>query len=307
MKILVTGAAGFIGSHTCDFLLSQGHIVHGADDFRTGRWANLALACVSPQFHLHEIDLSESGAIDRLVRQTSPDVLVHLAGLVSVQESIANPALNQLLNVHMTREVKRAVELNGVRRVVFASSAAVYGEPATLPLPESARKFPQSPYATAKLESEHLLSDCASAGGTTVICLRYFNVYGSRQDPASPYSGVISKFAQKFTAGEPPTINGDGQQTRDFIHVSDVARANALAATCSASGTLSLNICTGEPTTLLQLVDHFRRWFPDTPAVLHVDAKPGDIRHSLGDPSAASTHLGFKARVALGDGLGTII
>jgi UDP-glucose 4-epimerase len=305
--ILVTGAAGFIGSHTVDRLLAAGHSVTGLDNFRTGRRANLGAALTSSRFALREVDVAVPGALSSVAAETRADAIIHLAALVSVQESLRDPALNFALNVQATQHVAEAARLNRVPRIVFASSAAVYGEAASLPIRESDAKRPISPYGAAKLASEALLLGHAAAFGLTVRCQRYFNVFGPRQDPASPYSGVISVFERRFRDGQPVTIYGDGRQTRDFISVHDVARANLLAATRPDVTSGSANICTGHATTLLEVIDVFRQAFPEAPAPTRAAARPGDILHSLGAPEAAEAALGFRAEVAVRAGLEELI
>jgi UDP-glucose 4-epimerase len=301
--ILVTGAAGFIGSHTIDQLLRAGHTVTGVDNFRTGRRGNLTEALASPRFTLLELDIAPPGVLAATVARVRPDALIHLAALVSVQESMLNPALNYALNVQATHEVAEAARIHGVRRVVLASSAAVYGNNADLPLRESAGTHPISPYGAAKLASEALLLGHAAAFGLTVRCHRYFNVFGPRQDPASPYSGVISIFDRRYRRGEPVTIYGDGRQTRDFVSVHDVARANVLAATKPDLASGIANICTGRATSLLELLAVFRREYPAVPAPSHADARAGDVLQSVGDPSAAADAFGFRAEVGVAQGL----
>lgn len=302
-SILVTGAAGFIGSHTVDQLLEAGHRVAGVDSLRTGHRANLASALGSPRFHLHEADVAADGTLDALVGQVRPEAIIHLAALVSVQESLRDPDLNHRLNVHATHLVAEAARRHGVRRIVFASSAAIYGDATALPIRESADKAPISPYGAAKLASEAMLAGHAAAYGLTVRCQRYFNVFGPRQDPASPYSGVISIFARRYAAGQPVTIFGDGRQTRDFISVHDVARANVLAATRPDLPSGAANICTGRATSLLEVATVFGRAFPSVPGPRHEPPRAGDIVHSLGDPSAAAESLGFRAEVGVEAGL----
>jgi UDP-glucose 4-epimerase len=306
-KILVTGAAGFIGSHTTDYLLGEGHAVVGVDNFRTGRRENLAAALRSPAFALQERDVAEPGVLAALVGAERPDAIIHLAALVSVQESIANPALNFSLNVQASQLVAEAARLHGVGRVVFASSAAIYGDATERPLRESAEKCPVSPYGAAKLASEALLLGHGACYGFTVRCQRYFNVFGPRQDPSSPYSGVISIFARSYREGQPVTIYGDGRQTRDFIAVRDVARANALAATRAGLTSGAANICTGRATSLLDLAGIFSAHHPGVAAPVHRPARAGDIIHSLGDPAAAAAALGFTARTGVAEGLAELI
>jgi len=300
MKILITGAAGFIGSHTSDRLLAEGHEVLGVDNFRTGHRRNLDSALQqAPRFDLVEADVAEAGAFNVLCARFRPEAIIHLAALVSVQESIADPALNHRLNVEATEQVASAAATHGVRRVVFASSAAVYGDVRELPIDEAAPKRPISPYGEAKLRSESILleSPAVASGDCVVRCQRYFNVFGPRQDPASPYSGVISVFQNCYAEGRAPTIYGDGRQTRDFISVYDVARANALAATSMRSGLASgvANICTGRSTSLLDIVRIFSAEYPAAAQPVFAPARGGDIVHSLGNPVQARTELGFEA------------
>jgi UDP-glucose 4-epimerase len=313
--IVITGAAGFIGSHTADLLLQQGHRVVGVDDFRTGREANLADAMRQQAFVLERFDVAAPGGlIDCAVRHRA-DAIIHLAALVSVPESIAHPALNFRQNVEATYRVIEAASAcqrdraasPGPIRVVFASSAAVYGNTPDLPLTEASTTRPISPYGGAKLASEALLFGHAAASGFTVRAQRYFNVFGPRQDPKSPYSGVISIFGDKLKAGAAPTMFGDGEQTRDFIYVGDVARANALAATAPGIGSGVANICTGKATSLNVLFAALRQHFPTAPACTYAAPRAGDIRHSLGCPDRAKAELGFEASVSLEDGLKALV
>ncbi len=305
--VLVTGAAGFIGSHTVDQLLAAGHRVTGIDNFRTGRRANLSGASTHPAFELQELDLTVAGMLARVISATAPDAIIHLAALVSVQESMADPALNFALNVHATHTVAEGARQHGVPRVVFASSAAVYGETSAGATAEDAPKRPISPYGAAKLASEALLLGHAAAFGFTARCQRYFNVYGPRQDPASRYSGVISIFDRRYREGKPVTIFGDGRQTRDFISVHDVARANVVAATRSKVPSGIANICTGRATSLREIAEIFNRHYPAVPQPTYAPARAGDILHSLGSPAAAAAELGFHAQGEIATGLAELI
>lgn len=305
--ILVTGAAGFIGSHTVDQLLAAGHAVTGVDNLRTGRRANLTAASASPKFALNEIDVAAPGALDALVGRTRPDAIIHLAALVSVQESMTNPDLNYALNIHATHLVAEAARKHGVQRIVFASSAAIYGDTTDLPIREETEKKPISPYGAGKLASEAILLGHGAAFGITVRCQRYFNVFGPRQDPASPYSGVISIFERRYREGKTVTIYGDGEQTRDFISVHDVARANVIAATKPGIESGAANICTGRATSLLEVVAVFRRKYPEIPPPSHAAPRTGDIVHSRGTPQAASVALQFHAQVGVETGLEELI
>lgn len=305
--ILVTGAAGFIGSHTVEALLAAGHAVTAVDNFRTGRRANLAGALPSGQCALHDLDVTAPGQLGELVRQVKPAAIIHLAALVSVPESVANPDLNYALNVHATHLVAEAARRHGVPRIVFASSAAIYGDTTLLPIRETMVTLPISPYGAAKLASEAMLLGHAASFGITVRCQRYFNVFGPRQDPASPYSGVISIFARRYREGMPVTLYGDGQQTRDFISVHDVAQANVIAATQPGLRSGVANICTGRATSLLDLVRIFQRHYPHVPPPAQMPPRPGDIIHSLGAPDEARQALGFTADITIEEGLEELI
>ena len=305
-KIIVTGAAGFIGSHTTDRLLAEGHTVLCVDNFRTGHRHNLSTALENDRFRLVEADVSDHGVMERLAAEFSPDGIIHLAALVSVQESIQDPALNYRLNVTATEQVAAAAKTHGVKRLVFASSAAIYGDTTDLPIKEETAKQPISPYGEAKLASEGILLACAGPE-TSVRCHRYFNVFGPRQDPASPYSGVISIFDRRYREGKSVTIYGDGSQTRDFISVHDVARANLIAATVSGLPSGAANICTGRATSLLDVVGIFAQHYPAVAAPTMGEARKGDIVHSLGRPERARKELGFVAKVSVVDALGELI
>lgn len=305
-KILVTGAAGFIGSHTTDLLLAEGHMVLGVDNFRSGHRCNLAPALASPAFRLEEADVSAAGVLDEMAAAFRPEAIIHLAALVSVQESIQDPELNHRLNITATERVAAAALASGVKRIMFASSAAIYGDTTDLPIREETEKAPISPYGFAKLHSEGLLLGLADRG-VTVRCHRYFNVFGPRQDPASPYSGVISIFDRRYREGRGVTIYGDGGQTRDFISVHDVARANLIAATKAGIVSGAANICTGRATSLREVVAVYARHYPAAPAPQFAPARAGDIVHSQGRPERARSELGFVAGVSVAEGLAELI
>lgn len=307
LRVLVTGAAGFIGSHTCDQLLAAGHSVVGADDLSAGRIENLDSAAGRPDFAFVQVDLTQPGALDRLVAEHRPEAIIHLAALVSVRQSTEDPGRNFALNVALTHAVAEAARRQGVGRVVFASSAAVYGDNPALPLGEGASLRPLAPYGAAKAASEQLLFGHARAYGFSVRCQRYFNVYGPRQDPTSPYSGVIAIFSRRMREGEMPVVFGDGGQTRDFISVHDVARANVIAATRPGLESGVVNICSGRATSLLGLVAALAKAAGRSNRVRHEAAKAGDIRHSLGDPTAAAEQLGFVSTTPLEVGLGELL
>ena len=301
--ILVTGAAGFIGSHTVDALLAEGHTVVGIDNFRTGQRANLAAAGQNARFILHEADVTDALRLQAILQAARAEAVIHLAALVSVPESIENPEENFRLNVYGTQCIADAARRGGVKRIVFASSAAVYGNDSVEPIGEDAPCAPRSPYGAAKLASEILLLGESRSYGTVVRCQRYFNVYGPRQDPRSPYSGVISLFAERCLARQPLRIYGDGRQTRDFVAVRDVARANLLAATRPGLPSGVANICTGRRTSLNELVGIVGGIAGATPAVAYESSRPGDIRDSVGNPQKARDELGLTAETSLEAGL----
>lgn len=306
-RILVTGAAGFIGSHTVDRLVADGHHVLGVDDLSTGKEDNLSGVQKEPRFDFATADVSATGAIAPVVERYRPDTIIHLAALVSVPRGETEPDLNYRLNVQATHEICEAARCNHVPRIVFASSAAVYGECADLPLAESAPTIPVSQYGNAKRISEQLLAGYRASYGIETVCFRYFNVYGPRQDPASPYSGVVSIFSDRFRVGQPVTLYGDGSQSRDFIYVGDVAMANALAATSETSIYGTFNCCTGESTSLLDLIAILDRRFPGAPNPEHHPERAGDVKHSLGDPTAITSALKFRPATRFAEGLATLL
>lgn len=305
-NVLVTGVAGFIGSHTADALLAKGHRVWGIDNFRTGNRGNLENA-LRQGLEFGAIDMLDAGRVSRFIKGKDIDVVIHLGALVSVAESITDPDLNFRLNVEATHGIAEVARRHQVRRLVFASSAAVYGNEPALPVKETASPSPISPYGSAKLASEHLLLCYASTHGMVVRVQRYFNVFGPRQDVASPYSGVISIFTKELCGGRAVSIHGDGRQTRDFVNVADVARANVLAATKRGLATGVANICTGRSVSLRRLVSTLRGLCPGTPPPRFAAARPGDIRHSLGSPQRAKAQLGFRAERSLEAGLRELV
>lgn len=302
-KILVTGAAGFIGSHTVDHLLELGHEVYGVDNLRTGSVANLSNAIEYSNFTFSELDLLDKDSFCRKVDEFKPNAIIHLAALVSVPESISNPDLNFNLNVETTHIVTEAVRRYGISRIVFASSAAVYGADSETALIENATCSPISPYGAAKYASENLLLGYGRTFGSTVRVQRYFNVYGPRQDPTSPYSGVLSIFSQNALAQKPLIINGDGCQTRDFIYVEDVARANALAAISGGVKSGVANICTGVSSSINDVIDVVGKQVAWALKTENISPRGGDIRHSLGNPRKAERDLNFRNRIELAVGL----
>ncbi|HRD65101.1 MAG TPA: NAD-dependent epimerase/dehydratase family protein [Candidatus Competibacter sp.] len=300
---LVTGAAGFIGSHSVEWLLGQGQRVVGVDNLRTGHLENLADARSSPRFEWVLADAGDEAAMRVLFEQHRFAGVLHLAALVSVPESFRDPALNSRLNLVAVDNLARLCLEFDCKRFVFASSAAVYGTAAALPNRESASPQPQSPYAAAKLAAEVMLLGYAASYGLEAVCLRYFNVYGPRQDPTSPYSGVLSIFTDRCQRGLPVTVYGDGEQTRDFVSVRDVARANGKSLLDTGVVVGRYNVCTGRAVSLNQVLAIYRELFPGVPPTTYAEARIGDIRHSLGDPQLLQDMLRFEAVILFAQGL----
>lgn len=297
-RILVTGGAGFIGSHTVDYLLSQNYQVLVLDNLSSGKTENLNLK--HPNLEFYEGDVLEFPLLVDLLK--SCDAVLHLAAIASVPESIENPIYTMQVNTQGFLHVLQAVRVSGKSvRVVYASSAAVYGDTERLPCREPESETPLSPYALQKINCEQYASLYARLFNIQSLGLRYFNVYGKRQDPSSPYSGVISRFMDLYRKDEELVVFGDGLQSRDFIHVSDIARANWLALAGQTHGVL--NIATGKPETLRSLIDYIEAaggW----PAERGVaPARAGDIRASYADIRLAKETLGFTASVPLKEGI----
>ena len=302
-RVIITGGAGFLGSHTAEALLAEGHEVAGIDNMRTGREDNIASLAGRPNWRFFRRDILDVDNFHKVMLAVAPEVVIHLAALVSVPESIANPELNFELNVRAVRVVIDCASRCGVRRVIFASSAAVYDEFAGVPLDEDSPTRPLSPYGEAKLEGEAMVLEGGRAMGFEAVCLRYFNIYGPRQRGDSPYSGVLSRFLDRLRTGQPLVIFGDGRQTRDFIHVRDAARANALAVTAPASSIGVFNICSGREFAINDLAAALRQQFVSPPVSRFELARPGDIRRSAGNPARAKVKLGFSASIEINDGL----
>ncbi|MGB7934589.1 MAG: NAD-dependent epimerase/dehydratase family protein, partial [Gammaproteobacteria bacterium] len=272
---LVTGGAGFIGSHIVDRLLADGYRVRVLDNFSTGKRENL------PDSGDLEIITGDVGSFEDVHKAMKDAELVfHEAAIASVPKTIDDPIGSQRTNYQGTVNVLEAARQQGARRVVFASSAAVYGDLPELPKREDMPLKPLSPYAVDKLASEYACQMYTYLHGLETVCLRYFNIYGPRQDPGSPYSGVISIFAERLNKGDRPVIYGDGEQTRDFVFVSDVVEANIKAAITEKTAGKVINIATGRVVTLNELLKSMcrilnREFDPDYGIV-----RAGDIRHS---------------------------
>jgi len=301
MKVLVTGGAGFIGSHSVEALLAAGAHVVVLDDFSTGKRGNLPSE--HPRLEVRTGDIRDAGAVAAALQGATH--VLHLAAQVSVRASVDDPVDSSTRNVSGFLTVIDGARRAGVKRVVYASSAAVYGVPAQLPLDEAAPCLPLSPYGLEKLVDDQYAALFSTLYGRSLLGLRYFNVYGPRQDPASPYAGVISRFAAQLAAGAPLTVFGDGQQTRDFVFVKDVARANVAALQCDHGGVV--NVGTGERVSLLELIAALGRCAGRTPQVRFDPPAPGDIRDSAMTPARMREVLGFVPSTTLDEGLNALL
>jgi len=300
MHTLVTGGAGFIGSHSVEAMLAQGARVRVLDDLSSGFRENL------PQhasLEFVEGDIRDGAT----VRDAMHDIthVLHLAAQVSVPESVKAPLHSHSINSAGFLTVMDAARLAGVQRMVYASSAAVYGVPVTLPLTEASPVSPLSPYGLEKLSNDHYAKLYGDLYGFNAVGMRYFNVYGPRQDPSSTYSGVISKFATWALQGEPFTIFGDGLQTRDFIYVGDIARANLAALQSNARGVI--NVATGRTVTLLQLADAIGAAVGRKMEIRHAAAREGDVPHSSVTPTRLRKELGIANPMTLEAGIQRLI
>ncbi len=312
---LVTGGAGFIGSHIVQALLEGGNAVRVLDNFSTGRRENLLGMDGTPfgsapwpdrqgrqgRLEVLEGDLRDPARVRAAVRDV--EVIFHEAAFISVPESMKDPQTCFEVNVQGTARLLEAARRVGVRKVVLASSTAVYGDCDSLPIAEEAALSPLSPYAVSKQVNELYAGLYTRVFGLPVVALRYFNVYGPRQAPDSPYAAAIPIFLRQLLAGQPLTIFGDGKQTRDFIFIKDVVHANLLAAEADEAAGQALNICTGRETSLLDLLEYISEIAPQGLQVNFTFPRPGDTHRSLGDPARAATTLGFRAQTRLADGL----
>ena len=300
MHVLVTGGAGFIGSHTVEALLDAGAEVTVLDNFSAGKRGNLP---ASPRLRVIEGDIRDPACVGRAARGASH--VLHLAAQVSVRASVEAPVESASHNVAGFIVVADTARRLGITRLVYASSAAVYGAPRALPLTEASPCEPASPYGLEKLIDDQYAKLFGELYALSTLGMRYFNVYGPRQDPASPYAGVISRFASRLARAEPLTVFGDGRQTRDFVFVKDVAQANVAALQSSCNGVL--NVGTGSSVTLLELIDALASCFGRTPEVVFDPPAPGDIRHSAMRPDRIQRALQFRAQTPLLEGLRTLI
>ncbi len=298
---LVTGGAGFIGSHIAERLLSLGHSVRVVDNLSTGHQANIANLPGDLEFVRG--DLRSAEICQHAV--TDIDVVFHVAALPSVPRSLADPGATHDNNVNATMRLLEACTQVGVRRVVFSSSSSVYGDTPDLPKVESVEPLPMSPYAASKLAAEQYVLAFARAGLIEGVALRYFNVFGPRQDPNSAYAAVIPAFIQATLEGKPVTVYGDGNQTRDFTYVDNVVDANLAAAFAdpeTANGIVT-NVGAGRRTSLLDLLTEIGHLIGHNPEVEEAAPRPGDVRDSLASLERSERVLGYRPSVDLRAGL----
>jgi nucleoside-diphosphate-sugar epimerase len=319
--VLVTGGAGFIGSHLVDSLVARGARVTVLDDLSTGFRGNLSEALASGRVTWVEGDLRRREDCRRAVLGGSAegrpvDVVFHQAALGSVPRSLEDPATTLAVNATGTAELFTAARDAGAKRIVYASSSSVYGDSDRLPKRVGEEGRPLSPYALSKQASEELAAVFARSFGMDFVGLRYFNVYGPRQSPEGPYAAVIPRFFDAYRRGEAPVIHGDGEQTRDFTNVADAVAANLAAgshllesnASNKVAGTLAVvNVGGGRGTTINNLASTIADLLGGGPAPVHTAPRPGDVRASLADLADAEALLGYRPSVSLEEGLREIV
>jgi nucleoside-diphosphate-sugar epimerase len=300
-KYLVTGAAGFIGSSLVRALLERGEQVRGIDNFSTGRRENLSEVLSAMDFR--EADILDLEAMRKACQGV--DYVLHEAAIPSVPKSVVDPLGSNRANVDGTVNVLVAARDAKVKRVVYAASSSAYGDTPTLPKHEAMVPNPISPYAVAKLASELYMVSFYRCYGLETVCLRYFNIFGPRQDPSSAYSGVLARFSMQMLRGEQPTIFGDGETSRDFTYIDNAVSANLLACSAPAAECAGrvFNCATGRRITLNETFAALKELTGFQGSVTYAPERSGDIKHSLADITQAQEHLGYKVLVNFEDGL----
>ena len=297
---LVTGGAGFIGSHIAAALAGAGARVRVLDDLSTGYAENVE--AIGGDVVFVRGGLTDADALERALEGV--EVVFHEAAIPSVPRSVETPELTHRACVEGTFALLTAARRAGVRRLVYAASSSAYGDQPTLPTTEEMRPEPLSPYAAAKLVGEYYSQVWTRVYGFETVCLRYFNVFGPRQDPSSQYSGVISRFISALAGGERPVIYGDGEQSRDFTYVSNVVDGNLRAAESERAAGRVINLATGQRTTLNELLDALKRITGRTEVEAEYrEPRVGDVRHSLADITRAREFLGYEPQIGLEEGL----
>jgi nucleoside-diphosphate-sugar epimerase len=296
---LVTGAAGFIGSDIVEELVRRGERVRALDNLSTGKRSNIEPFLGNIDFV--EGDITDSSVVAEAMQGV--DYVLHQAALPSVPRSVADPLVSHEINATGTLKMLLAARDAGVKRLVFASSSSVYGDSPTMPKHEGMPTQPRSPYAVNKLAGEEYTRIFASLYGLPTVALRYFNVFGPRQDPHSAYAAVIPAFIAAMLENRQPTIYGDGTQTRDFTYVSNVVHANLLACESSSADGMALNVACGESFSLLDLVKHINRLLGTNIEPLFEPERKGDVKHSLAAIDQARERLGYAPQVSFEEGL----
>jgi len=299
MRYVVTGGAGFIGSHLSEALTAEDHQVIILDDLSSGRIENIRRLLDTKNITFHQGSITDPSFIRKYFREI--DGVFHQAAFVSVPRSIEDPILNHEINITGTLNVLTAARDTGVKKVILASSAAVYGNLPGLPKREDMPVDPQSPYALAKLTGEYYGKLFSELYGLQTVSLRYFNVYGPRQDPHSDYAAVIPKFIHRLMQGNPPVIYGDGEQTRDFVFVRDVVQANIKAMQSDASGTF--NVASGNQTSVNELANILCDLFKTTHEPVHEPGRTGEVKYSVASTTRAMTEFGYHPEYSLKKGL----
>jgi nucleoside-diphosphate-sugar epimerase len=301
---LVTGAAGFIGSNLVERFLADGHEVRGLDNFLTGKQENIDAAVpedAASRFKMYRGDIRDADmAKDAMA---GVDVVFHQAALPSVQRSVEDPLQSHDVNINGTLNLLMAARDAGVRRLVYAASSSAYGDSPSLPKVESMLTDPLSPYAVTKLVGEQYARVFAGIFGLETVCLRYFNVFGPRQDPASHYAAVIPKFITALLAGDQPTVYGDGEQSRDFSYIDNVVNANLLAADADGASGRVLNVACGERFTLNELLAMLGELMGVEVRANYEPARTGDVKHSLADITEARQVLNYEPAVDFRQGV----
>jgi UDP-glucose 4-epimerase len=303
-SILVTGGAGFIGSHLVRKLVEKGKDVTILDNLRFGRIENIGAYMGKVNFKLIEGDIRDRKAVRKAMKEV--DAIVHLAALINVKESVIKPLETHDVNVHGTLVLLDEAAKLGVKRFLFASSTAVYGEGNPLPLREDYPLKPISPYAASKAAAEHYCTAFQTSFGLQVTVLRFFNAYGSKNQPNS-YANVIATFLNRILKNEPLVIFGDGGQTRDFVYIDDVINAIVLALDSDSSVNEVINVCTGKPTTINELAQITKEIAGRDTQITYGRPRKGDLYHNYGDPTKAEKMIGFKAEIGLREGLKRLI
>jgi UDP-glucose 4-epimerase len=299
MKTLVTGGGGFIGSHLAAHLAELGHDIRILDNFASGQRSNML--ALPDDVELIEGDIQSYERAHNAV--TGCDIVFHQAALPSVPRSVQDPLTSNATNITGTLNVLLAARDAGVRRVIFASSSSIYGSSPEMPKREDVLPLPISPYAAAKMACEGYCRSFAEVYGLETVALRYFNVFGPRQDPRSEYAAAVPKFINELMAGESPTVFGDGEQSRDFAYVQNIVEANVLAMDAQGVAGQVFNVACGEAVTINQLLDELRILLDTDIEADYVAPRPGDVRHSLADISRARAALDYAPSVHLREGL----